>query len=697
MAQLLIEIGTEEIPAGYIDPALNAFCDHLLRHLDDNRIDHGRARVYGTPRRLSVLIDDVADRQAPQTIELVGPPARIAFDENGRPTVAARKFAEKNNVSPARLSIVETEKGRYAAARRTDRGQATRSILKASLPGIILSISFPKTMRWSGLSIHFARPIHSLLALLDKQVISCVVGDIKSGRYTFGHRFLHPKKIKLADTSAYLEQLEKAWVIADIKKRRAMMEQQMHEAVETVKGKVLPDAGLVAIVTHLIEYPATVLGSFEQRFLELPREVLVTAMREHQRYFAVVDADDRVMPYFLAVNNTLARDMNLVKKGHERVLKARLEDARFFFQTDCKTSLEEMTHKLKSVLFQAELGSVYEKVSRIRSVAGQLARRLELDETMVQVLDRAAFLSKSDLVSLMVNEFPKLQGVMGRIYAQYAKEPELVAQAIEEHYRPTASGGALPQTFAGSLLSIVDKMDSICGCFLIGLIPSGASDPYALRRQGIGLLQIILENNLQISINWLVQTSLAAFTGVPSAAPGDNKAEEQAWAFLTARLAHILESGNISKDAVAAVLAVSETDPVPVIAAKARSLQRLKAEPEFDTLATGFKRVVNIIRKAEPADTGQAEVDPALFEYGTETGLHNDFMAIQGRVRQNLESGEIDQAFNAVADLRKSVDQFFDDVLVMTENSSLRRNRLALLKQISQLFALLADFSKIST
>ncbi len=696
MAQLLIEIGTEEIPAGYIDPALNAFRDHLMRHLHDNRIAYGMAQVYGTPRRLCVRIDDVADRQVPQTIELVGPPARVAFDENGRPTVAARKFAEKNNISPARLSIIETEKGRYAAASRTDRGQATRSILKASLPAIILSIPFPKTMRWADLSIHFARPIHSLLALLDKQVISFIVGDIKSGRHTFGHRFLHPKKIKLADTTGYLEQLEKAWVIADIKKRRTMMEQQMHEAVETVKGKVLPDAGLVDIVTHLIEYPATVLGSFEERFLELPREVLVTAMREHQRYFAVVDSDKRIMPYFLAVNNTLARDMNLVKKGHERVLKARLEDARFFFQTDGKTSLEEMTHKLKSVLFQAELGSVYDKVSRIRSVAGRLARRLALDETMEQVLDRAAFLSKADLVSLMVNEFPKLQGVMGRIYAQYAREPEPVARAIEEHYRPTASGGALPTTLPGGLLSLVDKMDSICGCFLIGLVPSGASDPYALRRQGIGLLQIILENNLPIPIPWLVQTSLAAFTGVSSAAPGDNKADDQASAFLRARLAHILESENISKDFVAAVLAVSEADPVPVIAAKARSLHRLKAEPEFDTLATGFKRVVNIIRKAEPADTMQAEVDPALFEYGTETGLHNDFMAIQGRVRDSLEGGEIDQAFNAVADLRKSVDQFFDDVLVMTDNAPLRRNRLALLKQISQLFALLADFSKIS-
>jgi len=697
MAQLLIEIGTEEIPAGYIDPALHAFSDHLVQHLDENRIEHGTTSVFGTPRRLSVMIEDVADRQTPKTLEQTGPPARIAFDENGHPTVAAKKFAEKNKISPARLSVIETDKGRYVAARKTDPGQATPTILKNSLAGIILSIPFPKTMRWASLPIHFARPIHSLLALLGTQVISCTVGDNKSGRYTFGHRFLHPKKIKLAEPGQYLEILEASWVIADIAKRRQLMEQQMTEAVKTVRGKVLPDPELVAIVTHLIEYPATVLGRFEDRFLELPREVLITAMREHQRYFAVVDADDRVMPHFLAVNNTLASDMDLVKQGHERVLKARLEDARFFFRTDRKTSLDAMTRKLKSVLFQAELGSVYDKVIRIRSIANQLGHHLRLDEQTVQYLDRAAFLSKSDLVSLMVNEFPKLQGVMGRIYAQSADEPESVSRAIEEHYRPTASGGALPETLPGSLLSLADKMDSVCGCFLIGLIPTGASDPYALRRQGIGLLQIILENSLSVSINWLVLASLSTFDGIQPTNP-DNNAAGQTSEFLTARLAHILESESISKDAVAAVIAVSRADePVPVIAAKARSLQRLKAQPEFDTLAVGFKRVVNIIRKADPADTAQTSVNPALFEYETETALHDAFMIIEGQVRQNLDTGAIDRAFNAVADLRKSVDRFFDDVLVMTEDPSLRRNRLALLNQIAQLFALLADFSKIST
>ena len=696
MTQLLIEIGTEEIPAGYIVPALKAFADSLIHHFDQNRIAHGDARIFGTPRRLSVMIDDVADRQASQTQELMGPPAQIAFDESGAPTMAAKKFAEKNGVSVNRLSVAEIEKGRYVVTRKTDPGQATRLILKNSLPGLILAIPFPKTMRWSNLSIAFARPIHSVLALLGSQVISFVLGDIKSSRYTFGHRFLHPKKIKLSDADKYLSVLMDAWVIADINQRQTLMEKQMTEAVSRVEGRVLPDKALMDIVTHLIEYPATILGTFEKRFLELPREVLITAMREHQRYFAVVDADNRVMPYFLAVNNTPAKDMDLVKQGHERVLRARLEDARFFYRTDLKVSLDEMTNKLKSVLFQADLGSVYDKVGRVRQVAGQLAANLNLNDETAQHMDRAAWLSKSDLVSHMVNEFPKLQGVMGRIYARAAGEAEITALSIEEHYRPVYSGGPLPESSIGSLLSIAEKIDTICGCFLIGLVPSGASDPYALRRQGIGILQIIIEKNFSLSIDELIQMSLSSFTEITAEA---NKATafEQVKSFLMNRLAHILESEGMAKDAVAAVSAVSQSESLPVIAEKVRALQRLKTEPEFGTLAIGFKRVVNIIRKADPADTQETDVDPTLFEYEAETALLDDFIAIRDKVEQLLQNREIDQAFTAVSTLRTAVDRFFDDVLVMTEDTGLRRNRLALLSRISRLFALLADFSRIST
>ncbi|MFO7840076.1 MAG: glycine--tRNA ligase subunit beta [Desulfosalsimonadaceae bacterium] len=696
MARLLVEIGTEEIPAGYMKPALEAFAENLQAHLGQNRIRHGPARVFGTPRRLAVIIDDVAWRQDPQTVEQTGPPEQIAFDADGRPTVAARKFAEKNQVSPDSLTVVETEKGRYAAFRRTDPGRATRTILRDALAGIILAIPFPKTMRWADLSIYFARPIHSLTALMDTQVISFSLGNVKSSRLSFGHRFLHPKKIRLDSAGDYPDALLPAWVVADPEKRRARMLEQMEEAVRSVEARVLSDPELVETVTYLVEYPATVLGSFDRRFLDIPREVLITAMREHQRYFAVVDDRQQVMPYFLAVNNTPARDMNLVKRGHERVLQARLEDARFFYRTDRKTSLDEMAEKLWGVLFQAELGSVYAKVCRIRNVAGRLAQEQHFDPEFAQNLDRAAWLSKADLVSLMVDEFPRLQGVMGRIYARASGEPEPVCLAIEEHYRPTVSGGLLPKSPAGALLAVSDKIDSICACFLVGLVPTGASDPYALRRQGIGLIQIILDQQFPLSIPGLVEASVSTFSDI-RAAVSEKEAKSQAVAFLTARLANLLESEGIARDAVAAVLAVSENDPLPVAAAKARSLQRLKAEPEFESLAVGFKRVVNIIRKADSADTEQAEVSRSLFEYDAESALFDDFYSVAAQVRKSLAEGRIDQGFAAVATLRRSVDRFFEDVLVMTDNDRLRRNRLALLKQISQLFGLLADFSRIST
>jgi glycyl-tRNA synthetase beta chain len=696
MEQLLVEIGTEEIPAGYIEPALEALSENLLRHLQENRISHGKAEVFGTPRRLAVKVEAVAARQAPQMLEKTGPPVQAAFDASGAPTVAARKFAEKFGVSPDQLISRETGKGRYVVARKTDRGRSTLSILKDSLPSLILSVGFPKTMRWADLSIHFARPIHSLAALLGSKVVSFSLGDVRSTRYTFGHRFLHPGRIKLKSASDYPEVLESAWVIADIAERRRRMEEQMAEAVRTVGGRVLPDPELSRTVTHLVEYPATVLGAFDSRFLELPREVLITAMREHQRYFAVTDLKDCIMPYFLAVNNTPARDMDLVRQGHERVLQARLEDARFFFHADLRTSLDTMTEKLKTVLFQAELGTVHEKVRRVRESAGSLARLLELDAESRRSLERAAWLCKADLVSQMVTEFPKLQGVMGRVYAAASGEADAVCRALEEHYRPTASGAGLPESPVGAILSIADKMDTICGCFLVGLTPTGASDPYALRRQGIGVLQIVMERRFPLSIQQLVQTGRKAFPGI-DAAIEQGTAAEQTIAFLTSRFAHMLESEGISKDAVQAVLAVSEGDSIPVAAVKARSLERLKTEPEFATLAVGFKRVVNIIRKADAGDMQQTEADPGLFVHEAESDLLTAFHSVSEKVRRNLREGSIEDAFAEVSSLRKSVDRFFDDVLVMTDDARLRRNRLALLNQISQLFGLLADFSRIST
>jgi len=692
MERLLIEIGTEEIPSGYIEPALNAFRSRLLDRLDAARIAHGNASVYGTPRRLTVMVEDVADRQAAVTMELLGPPERVAFDDKGEPTVAARKFAEKCGIAMNRIIVRETEKGRYLCAVKMERGQTTLTFLKQILPELILSIPFPKTMRWGEQRIAFARPIHSILALYGSRVVPIAVGDIRSGRNTFGHRFMTPGKIRLDHPDRYLEALASAWVLADIDRRRSEMKESMARVVKTVNGNILPDEELVGVVTHLVEYPEVILGTFDRKFLQLPREILVTAMREHQRYFAVLDTNDRMMPHFIAVNNTRANDMAVVTTGHERVLAGRLEDARFFYNADLKVPLDTMVEKLKTVLFQAELGSVHEKVERVRRLGAFIGKTLSFGKNDLDHLDRAAVLCKADLVSHVVIEFPKLQGIMGRVYATVGGEPEPVARAIEEHYRPSYSGGPLPETTIGAALSIADKLDTLCGCFSVGLTPTGASDPYALRRQGIGLILIARENGFQFSLPDCIRDGMAGF--------GDSNKAEKAAAelheFLKNRMAHLLEEEGIPRDLVAAVISASGDNIVDVWR-RAHAIARLKTAPDFESLAAAFKRVVNIIRKADPAETGGADVDRKVFEHGSESALYDAFLAVEKSVNARLNQGEIEAAFSDVAGLRGQVDAFFEDVMVMAKEPAVRKNRLSLLKRISDLFARLADFSKIST
>ena len=694
MDRLLVEIGTEEIPAGYIQPALASFASILKKKLETSRIAHGAVHTFGTPRRLTILVDDVAEKQTALALETQGPPARIALDENGSPTVPGKKFAEKIGVSPRALKVRETEKGAYVYAVKTERGNSARSVLKQMLPEVILAINFPKTMRWADLKIHFTRPIHSICALYGNGVIPFAVGDVKSGRYTFGHRFMAPQKIKLSSPSEYLPALTDAFVLADIPRRRKLLTEQMNQAVAKIGGQVIPDEELVDTVTHLVEYPAVSIGRFDDEFLLLPREILITAMRVHQKYFAVVDSKDRLMPYFVAINNTQAKDMGLVAKGHERVLRARLADAQFFFDADAKTTLDQKKEKLKAVLFQAELGSMFDKTGRVEALAGFLAGLQELQQDITHRISRAASLCKADLVSHVVIEFPKLQGIMGRIYAHVQNEPDSVAAAIEEHYRPAYAGGPLPETVEGAVLAIADKIDSICGCFSIGLIPTGASDPYGLRRHANGIIQIALDRQFAFSLTGLVRESLNFFG--PKEDAERTVQADKIIDFLKGRMAHLLEEDGIARDVVAAVLAASD-DNIQTIWQKAHGLQKLKTAPDFEVLAIAFKRVVNIIRKADAAETIGKQVDIALFEENAETDLFKMYQAVEKKVRDHIETGNIDQAFADIAAMRETVDRFFDDVMVMADDARVRQNRLALLGRMSGLFALLADFSKIST
>ena len=696
MNTLLLEIGTEEIPAGYIVPALEALAATLSKKLTEARIDHGGSRIYGTPRRLTVIVEDIVSKQQSVKSEVIGPPAKIGFDENGKPTMAAQKFAEKIGVPISKLVVKDTPKGAYLSAVKRERGLATQTLLKEILPRVILATPFPKKMRWAELDIEFARPIHSILALLGKSVVSFKLGNLKSGRYTNGHSFMAPAKIKVNNPDEYLEKLRAAHVVADMQERKKILEERIEAVAKELGGSILPDEGLVDINTNLVEYPIPVAGKFDTEFLQVPDEVLINAMREHQKYFAVIDGNNHLMPCFIAVNNTAARDLALSATGHERVIRARLADAQFFYQGDLEVTNDERVEKLKRVLFQAELGTVFEKSERVANVAEVLASAAQKGDDLKKQVIRAARLSKSDLVSQVVGEFPKLQGVMGRIYAGRAGEAADVAAAIEEHYRPVYSGAPLPDTLVGAILSIADKMDSICGCFSVGLIPTGASDPYALRRQGIGIIQIMNDKGVSFPLLELIRCSLEQF-GSKSASDISGLIDK-VYTFLKNRISHLLAEEGFSKDVIGAIVSVS-VDDVPNVRNRVAALESLKARPDFEPLAVGFKRVVNIIKKSGQQKEGASpqEVEPKLFEHESEGALFEEFKAIDQKVSDAMAKESFDRALVEIASLRDAVDRFFDGVMVMAEDPGIRRNRLAMLGQIAALFGKFADFSKLST
>ena len=692
MKTLLLEIGAEEIPAGYIQPALDALAAALDKKLSDCRIDHGPAATCGTPRRLAVKVADVAPKQKTVTTDVMGPPAAVGFDAEGRPTLAAEKFAEKVGLPVNRITVQETPKGAYLTARKTERGRATRKLLGELLPGIVQSLPFPKTMRWADLDLFFARPIFSVVCLLGEQIVPFKLGPIKSGRFSRGHSFMAPGRIKIDRPESYEGLMETAHVIVDIARRRRMVVDEVTRAAQAAGGGVLQDEELVDIVTQLVERPVAVTGHFDADFLKLPQEILITAMREHQKYFAVVDRQNRLMANFVAVNNTATQDPVLVAAGHERVLRARLKDAQFFYNSDIKESSDRRVEKLKRVMFQAKLGSVYEKSTRVRDLVRYIAGQMGLNTTPVAHLERAAMLCKSDLVSQVVIEFPKLQGVMGRVYAAVDGESSEVATAIEEHYRPVASGAALPSNETGALLSVADKIDSLVGCFGVGLEPTGTTDPYALRRQAIGIVQILLDRRLPFSLEAAIAESARLFSGI--AGFDQPQTVAAVMRFLANRMARMLADQGFSKDIVAAAIAVS-SDPVPHLWDRVSALEALKRQPDFASLAAAFKRVVNIIKKAD-ADI-PAAVRPDLFQAAAEGGLHDACRQAAATVPGLLESGQVEAALRQMAGLKQPVDRFFDDVMVMSEDAAQRGNRLALLRQVSEIFTQFADFSQIST
>ena len=685
--ELLLEIGTEEIPAAFLPKAIEDMKKNISRELSEIRIACGEVTSLATPRRLCLCVKDVAERQDDQVVEKLGPAKRVAFDENGNPTKAALGFAKGQGLDISDVETMQTDKGEYLCARKHISGEDTKVLLSELLPKFILSLPFKKSMRWMNLDLRFARPLHWILALFGGDVIPFKLGNISSDNKSHGHRFMSPERFEVTGFDDYLTKTRAHYVIVNPDERRVVILEEAKNAAEEIEGTILENDGLLEEVTFLVEYPSVVRGTFEKEYLSLPKEVLITSMMSHQKYFPITNKKGDLLPYFITINNTVARDPAVVAAGNEKVIRARLADARFFFEEDQKIPLEEKLEELKDVVFHSQLGTSYDKVMQFRELAEYITRHIKPD--LKDTVYRAATLCKADLEMQMIYEFPELQGIMGREYALIQGEAPVVATAIHEHYLPTAAGGDLPITDEGAIISIADKIDTIVGFFGINVIPTGTADPYALRRQALGIINIILDKQYPVRLDELIEESIAILGKKLKRSPEDIRSD--VLAFFKGRFENQLISQGHPYDVVDAVLSVDIADLVKAVK-KIDAMEAFKSHPDFEPLAIAFKRVGNILKDFEGGT-----VDSTLFETDSEKNLYDTFLEIREKAAAYLDNGNDRDALIEMARLREPVDAFFDSVLVMAKDEKVKFNRLSLLDKISKLFHRVADFSKIVT
>ncbi|OPX38292.1 MAG: glycine--tRNA ligase subunit beta [Desulfobacteraceae bacterium 4484_190.2] len=689
-AELLLEIGTEEIPSAYLEEGLNELRRLAEACLKENRIEvTGNLRTYGTPRRLVLIGKTIAEKQEDLVKEMTGPPKTVAYDKEGKPTKAAIGFARRQGVSVDELECIETAKGEYLFIKSKIPGRPARDILAEVLPKLVGNIPWPKSMRWGSVGFSFVRPVHWVLALLNGEVIPFEVAGVKSGNTTRGHRFMAPEVMKIVDVRDYFAKIEKSFVLVDQKEREQVVEKLVIEAAESVGGKPAKDRDLLSTVANLVEYPSAVCGNFDRSFLDVPEPVLITAMREHQKYFAVYDGEDRLMPNFVAVNNTIARDTSVVKRGHERVLRARLSDADFFFKEDLKRPLQDRLEDLKRVTYQADLGTSYSKVQRFSRLAEYLGGKVLPGK--IEQIKIAASLCKCDLVSQMVTEFPSLQGVVGKVYARIEGQPEEVCAAIYEHYLPTKAGGQLPTSRIGAVVGLADRMDTIIGCFAVGLEPSGTADPFALRRHSLSIIRIVEDMGWDLSLKEFIERGLSISREEVEFDKGRVFAKISD--FFKERYKQMMLRSDYETDLIEAAISV-EFDRINDLRLRIEQLKRFATESsEFHDLALTFKRVTNILKKQEKT----FEVDTNLFKETSESVLWKTFQALKDDVYGCLGRKDYYGALGLMLKLRKPVDDFFDEVEILTkENEALKANRVGILQQLSRLFLSVADLSKFS-
>lgn len=704
---LLFEIGCEEIPAGMIARAaaeLKAILVKLLSaaELVDTPTVEEMIEAFGAPRRLTVIARGLRLRQVDSTREVTGPPKSVAFDNLGEPTRAAMSFAEKQGIPVSKLSIVTTPKGEYVVARQNVIGKPAAEILAETLPQAIQEISWPRSMYWMGAhGPRFIRPIRWIVALLNGKAVPFSYAGLRAGNRTVGHRFLGKESIPLDGPSDYETKLKKNFVLCRPEARRKKIEAEIQQLTGRNKLSVHDDAGLLNLVTYLNEFPSVIMGNFDPAFLSLPDEILITVMRDHQKYFGLETRDGELAPHFLAVINLPSDPKGLVRAGHERVLRARFADAQFFWETDQKRKLGDYLPRLAAVTYESRLGSYGDKVERMRYLSRWLAEQWfsrGISQADVAGSDRAAELAKCDLVTEMVHEFPELQGIVGGLYARAQGEPEEIAWAVYDHYKPLGLDDALPRNLTGCAVSLADKLDSLVACFAVGAIPTGSSDPFALRRAALGVVKIILEKRLPLSISSAISAAAKALKMYAPKIDVTEAVQKQVLDFLLERARFMLtEKRGFAYDEISAAFAAGADDLVDAVE-RVAAVKAIRNTKNFGPLAASFKRIRNILEKSAGAlDKGQLNVQHELLWEPAERELYAASQKIGEEATRRKKAGKYREALEVISELRPSVDQFFEKVLVMVEDQAVRKNRVALLANLLKEFSTIADFSQLGT
>lgn len=685
-ADFLVELGTEELPPRALKDMSRAFADNFAQQLEAERLSYSAIEQFATPRRLALRVRGLALAQPDEALEQRGPPLAIAFDDNGQPTRAATAFADRAGVAVAELDRLETDKGAWLVHRATVQGETAVARLPDITSRALDGLPIPKRMRWGAGDAEFVRPVHWLVMLLDSDVVPAVILGQAAGRLTHGHRVHAKAPLELAEPNEYEHRLEaEGSVIADFEKRRGRVKTLTDEAADKLGGSAVYDAALLDEVTALVEWPVAMVGSFDPVYLELPAEVLVATLQEHQRFFPVRDTTGRLVERFIAIANLVSRAPTQVQAGFERVVRPRLADAAFFFATDRRQSLEGRREQLKHVLFQAKLGSLFDVTERLTHLCGVLADSLGFDKI---VLQRAAALSRSDLVTEMVGEFPELQGVMGMYYARHDGEAEEVARALDEQYRPRYAGDELPGTAAGQCLALAGKIDLITGIFAIGQRPSGTRDPFGLRRAALGLVRIPIECQLDVDLAHLIEVAASQLP----VSPVPERLATDVYDYIVERLpAYYRElSAGISAEMFQAVISQRPVSPLD-FHLRLQALAEFSQHDAAQSLAAANKRVANILRKSD--ETPPERVDPGLLAEPAELDLYATLEELRGSVETALRERAYGAAMRELAGTRSVIDRFFDDVLVNVEQRELRLNRLGLLRSIRELYNGVGDIS----